>query len=137
MDGDLRQSMLRYYDERASEYEEAYVRGTGTASIPDPDVFRREAVLLAAVVERFASGRLVDLACGTGYWLPHYAAHCSSIALVDQSGRMLEECRTKIEALGVAGRCTVVQADVFEHEFPERAYDCALVGFLVSHLTED
>ena len=34
MDDDLRSSMLRYYDERAPEYEEAYVLGTGTASIP-------------------------------------------------------------------------------------------------------
>jgi hypothetical protein len=31
--------MLRYYDERALEYDEAYTRGTGTASIPDPAVF--------------------------------------------------------------------------------------------------
>ena len=46
MDSDLRHSMLRYYDERASEYEDAYLLGTGTASIPDPDVFRREAALL-------------------------------------------------------------------------------------------
>ena len=137
MDPDLRQSMLRYYDERASEYEEAYVRGTGTASIPDPDVFRREASLLTGVVERFARGRIIDLACGTGYWLPHYAGHCSSITLLDQSGRMLDECRTKAGALGIADRCKVVQADVFEHEFLERAYDCALVGFLLSHLTED
>ena len=47
MDPNLRDNMLRYYDERASEYEEAYVRGTGTASIPDPDVFRREACAAA------------------------------------------------------------------------------------------
>ena len=37
MDSDLRHSMLRYYDERASEYEEAYVLGTGTASIQAPE----------------------------------------------------------------------------------------------------
>ena len=53
MDADLRRSMFRYYDERASEYEEAYVLGTGTASMREADVFRREAVLLTAVVERF------------------------------------------------------------------------------------
>ena len=35
MDPDLRRRMLAYYDERASEYEEAYTRGTGTASIKD------------------------------------------------------------------------------------------------------
>ena len=137
MDDALRQSMLRYYDERASEYEEAYVLGTGTASIPDPDVFRREAVLLTKVVDRFARGRIIDLACGTGHWLPHYAGRCSSITLLDQSGRMLNECRKKADALGIADRCTVVQADIFEHTFGERAYDCALIGFLLSHLTED
>jgi ubiquinone/menaquinone biosynthesis C-methylase UbiE len=137
MDAHLRQSMLRYYDERASEYEEAYVRGTGTASIPDPDVFRREASLLTGVVERFARGRIIDLACGTGHWLPHYAGRCSSITLLDQSGKMLDESRKKTKALGITDRCTLVQADVLDHAFGERAYDCALVGFLLSHLTEE
>jgi SAM-dependent methyltransferase len=137
MEPDLRRSMLRYYDERAAEYEEAYVRGTGTASIPDPEVFRREAAQLVAVVERFARGRIIDLACGTGYWLPHYAGRCSSITLLDQSRKMLDECTKKTEALGIADRCTVVRADVFEHAFDACAHDCALVGFLLSHLTEE
>ena len=136
MDAGLRQSMLRYYDERASEYEEAYVLGTGTSSITDPDVFRREASLLAGIVERFARGRLVDLACGTGYWLPHYAANCSSITLVDQAPRMLDECRKKIAALDAHDRITIVQDDVLEHPFDPGAFDSALVGFLVSHLTD-
>ena len=129
--------MLRYYDERASEYEEAYVLGTGTASIPDPEVFRREASLLAGIVERFARGRLVDLACGTGYWLPYYAARCSSITLIDQAPRMLQECRKKIASLDALDRVTIVQDDVLEHSFRPRAFDSALVGFLISHLTDD
>jgi ubiquinone/menaquinone biosynthesis C-methylase UbiE len=137
MDPDLLHSMFRYYDERASEYEEAYVLGTGTASIPDPDVFRREASLLAGVVERFAHGRIVDLACGTGYWLPHYATPCSSITLIDQSSRMLDQCRTKVATLGAADRTSIVHGDVFEHSFDTRAYDSALLGFLISHLTPE
>ena len=107
--------MLRYYDERASEYEEAYVRVRERRRFPTRTCSAAEASLLTGVVERFARGRIVDLACGTGYWLPHYAGRCSSITLVDQSGRMLDECRKKTDALGVADRCTVVQADVFEH----------------------
>jgi hypothetical protein len=67
MDSDLRQSMFRYYDERAPEYEEAYLLGTGTASIRDPGVFQAEALLLEHVVERFGHGRIIDVACGTGY----------------------------------------------------------------------
>src|SRR4030095_2114702 len=123
MDPDLRDSMLRYYDERASEYEEAYVLGTGTASISDPEVFRREASLLAGIVEHFARGRLVDLACGTGYWLPHYVAGCSSITLIDQAPRMLQECRKKIASLDAPDRVTIVQDDVLEHSFRPRAFD--------------
>jgi demethylmenaquinone methyltransferase/2-methoxy-6-polyprenyl-1,4-benzoquinol methylase len=137
MDAGLRQSMLRYYDERASEYEEAYVLGTGTASIPDPQVFRREISLLPGIVERFARRRLVDLACGTGYWLPFYAARCSSITLIDHAPRMLDECRTKIARLDAPERITIVEGDVLEHQFDPRAFDSALVGFLISHLTEE
>jgi ubiquinone/menaquinone biosynthesis C-methylase UbiE len=137
MDSDLRQSMLRYYDERASEYEEAYVLGTGTASIPDPEVFRREVSVLTRMVEHFARGRLVDLACGTGYWLPHYVAGCSSITLIDQAPRMLQECRKKVASLDALDRITIVQDDVLEHSFRPRAFDSALVGFLISHLTDE
>ena len=42
MDPGLKDKMLAYYDERASEYEEAYTRGSGTASITDPAVFINE-----------------------------------------------------------------------------------------------
>ncbi len=137
MDSRLRDSMRRYYDERASEYEEAYVKGTGTSSIPDPEVFRREASLLGGIVERVARGRLVDLACGTGHWLPLYAARCSSITLIDQAPRMLDECRKKIVALDAAERISIVQGDVLEYPFHPGSFDTALVGFLVSHLDDE
>lgn len=137
MDAELRRSMFRYYDERAAEYEDAYVLGTGTASIPDGDVFRTEAKLLTGIVERFARGHLIDLACGTGYWLPYYTKGCSSFTLIDQSAKMLEKCREKVAALGIGDRSSVVQDDVFEHAFEPRAHDSALVGFLLSHVSED
>jgi demethylmenaquinone methyltransferase/2-methoxy-6-polyprenyl-1,4-benzoquinol methylase len=136
MGSDLSDSMHRYYDARASEYEEAYVLGTGTASMTDPDVFRREVSVLAGIVERFGRGRLVDLACGTGYWLPFYAPHCSAVTLIDQAPRMLDECRKKIAALGASERMTIVEGDVLAHSLDHRAYDSALVGFLLSHFTD-
>ena len=111
MDSDLRQRMLAYYDQRATEYEEVYTLGTGTASIPDPEVFKAEARVLAGIVRQFARGRIMDLACGTAFWLPEYAPNCSHITLFDQSDGMLMEARAKVNRLG-------------------------LVGFLLSHLTE-
>src|SRR5262245_34833843 len=134
MDADLRRQMLTYYDERAPEYEEAYTLGTGTASIPDPEVFKTEARVLGGIVGQIAQGRMMDLACGTAYWLPHYAPNCSHITLFDQSGRMLAEGRAKANRLGAIDRCRFVQGDLFEHAFEQSAYDTVLVGFLLSHL---
>ena len=128
--------MLTYYDERAPEYEEAYTLGTGTASIPDPEVFKSEARVLAGTVGRLAKGRIMDLACGTAYWLPHYAHACSHITLFDQSDKMLAEGRSKANRLGIVDRCVFLQGDFFEHEFKQNAYDTVLVGFFLSHLTE-
>lgn len=126
--------MLQYYDARAPEYDEAYVHGLGSASIVDPALFQSEAKLLEGVVERVARGRLIDIACGTGYWLPHYIERCPWVTLLDQSPGMLAECRKRIGALGVESRCELVRADLFEYPFT--AHEFALAGFLASHLDE-
>jgi ubiquinone/menaquinone biosynthesis C-methylase UbiE len=128
--------MLAYYDERAPEYEEAYTLGTGTASITEPEVFTAEALLLAGIVGQIARGRIMDLACGTAYWLPHYAQNCSHMTLFDQSDNMLAEARGKATRLGVLDRCDFVLGDFFEQEFGEHICDTVLVGFFLSHLSE-
>lgn len=137
MDHGLRDHMLAYYNERASEYEEAYTRGTGTASITDPTVFTTEIAVLEGIVRGFGCGHLLDVACGTGYWFSHYIGNCSRVTLFDQSERMLVECELKVRRLAIGHRCSLVRGDVFDHEFAPRAYDCALVGFLLSHVSEE
>ena len=92
--------------------------------------------MLGGIVRRFARGRIMDLACGTAYWLPEYAPNCSHITLFDQSDRMLMEARAKVNRLGLVDRCVFVRGDLFEHAFEQDAYDTVLVGFLLSHLTE-
>jgi len=127
--------MLAYYNERAPEYEEAYTLGTGTASIRDPEVFKADARVLEGIVARVARGSLMDLACGTAYWLRHYAANCSRITLFDQSERMLAEARAKASGLGILDRCDFVHGDFFAHNFATDSHATALVGFFLSHLT--
>jgi ubiquinone/menaquinone biosynthesis C-methylase UbiE len=136
MNPGLRQAIFTYYNERAPEYEEAYKLGTGTASITDPTVFTTEIATLAGVVGDFGNGHLIDLACGTGYWLRHYFVNCSRVTLFDQSENMLAECRRKVAEVGLANRCTLIRGDVFDFDFAPGAYDCALIGFLLSHLSE-
>jgi ubiquinone/menaquinone biosynthesis C-methylase UbiE len=98
-------------------------------------VFKAEARVLTDIVGRFAHGRIMDLACGTAYWLPYYAPTCSRITLFDQSDRMLTEAGAKARGLGIIDRCAFVRGDFLEHEFAKAAYDTTLVGFFVSHLT--
>ena len=78
----------------------------------------------------------MDLACGTAYWMPHYASNCSHITLFDQSERMLAEAREKVNRLGILDRCVLWRGDFFEQGFDDKAYDTVLVGFFLSHLTE-
>ena len=128
--------MLAYYDERAPEYEQAYTLGTGTASLSNPDIFKAEACVLAGIVGNVVCGRVMDLACGTAYWLPHYAQASSRITLFDQSGKMLTEARSKAHQLDIVERCDFVQADFLGYDFLRCGYDTVLVGFLLSHLTD-
>ncbi len=136
MDEALRRQMLAYYDKRAPEYDEAYTRGTGTSSIRDPGVFVTEATLLSRIVATTVRGRVMDLACGTAYWLPQYGPRCEHVTLFDQSDRMLSEAKAKAHTLGLADRCSIELGDFFAHRFAERAFDSVLVGFFLSHLTE-
>ena len=85
MNPDLRESTFRYYDERAPEYDEIYTLGKGSTSISDPSAYIGEVGILSGLVARFCQGRLLDLPCGTGFWLPHYAARCVSTTMLDQS----------------------------------------------------
>jgi len=128
--------MKDYYSERATEYEEAYTLGTGTASIENPGLFKSEAIAVSKVVEKFGHGRLIDIACGTGYWLPYYVTNVSHVTFLDQSENMLAECRRKVSALGIGANCNFIQDDLFDHHFNE-TYDCALLGYLVSHMTTE
>ena len=49
---------------------------------------------------------------------------------------MLEESREKVRLAGVQPRTRLIQANVLEFEPPSRAFDSALVGYFVGHLTD-
>jgi len=73
-----------------------YTLGTGTACITDPTVFTTEIGVLERIVRCFGSGHLLDLACGTGYWLPHYIRNCSHVTLFDHSRSYAATARTPV-----------------------------------------
>lgn len=127
--------MFAYYSERAAEFDEVYL-GRGAASLSDPTAYREETAILGEFVRRRCSGRLIDVACGTAFWLPFYAGNCEHITLLDQSQPMLKQAEERVASLAVADRTTILRRDVFAHDYGEAQFDTALVAFLLSHFTK-
>jgi ubiquinone/menaquinone biosynthesis C-methylase UbiE len=134
-DDEITREMMAYYDERAEKYDEIYL-GKGHATI-DPDVYERDVATVSEMASGFGEGHLIDVGCGAGFWLPCYARNCSRITLIDQSERMLSKCRERVEELGLAHMASLVQGDFLGVELEASEYDCAFVGFLLSHLTSE
>lgn len=126
-----------YYNERAPEYEEIYTLGAGPASIPDPSAYKKEFMEVSQLIGKEVNGSHIDVACGTGAWLPYYHQKCTRITLVDQSINMIEESEKKVAELDIQSKVDLVCSNIFDYEFKENAYDSALVGLLFSHLDQD
>jgi len=82
MNEKLKKEIISYYDERAEEYDEIY-GGKGPA-IPDSDAYKNDVTKIKQMVSEFGRGHLIDIGCGTGFWLPYYAQNCSQITLIEQ-----------------------------------------------------
>ena len=132
-DDKIIREMMSYYDERAEEYDEIYLGKSHTTI--DADVYRKDVAKVSEMVSRFGKGHLIDIACGAGFWLPNYARNCNQITFLDQSVRMLSKCKDRVEELGLADISSFIQGDFLDIKLEASQYDCALVGFLLGHLT--
>src|SRR4051812_27498106 len=80
--------LRRYYDQRAPEYEQIYH--------PRDQGHGRELGLLARELRSALEGRRVlEIACGTGYWTACAARVARAITATDASLAMLAEAREK------------------------------------------
>lgn len=131
---EIKKEIKAYYNERAQEYEEIYA-GKGHITL-DPRSYLEDVVKISETASQFGRGHLIDIACGTGFWLPYYARNCTKITLLDQSEKMLKECARKVEALHLTS-VTIMQGDFLEVSLEPSTFDSAFVGFFVSHLTPE
>jgi ubiquinone/menaquinone biosynthesis C-methylase UbiE len=127
--------LFQYYNERAPEYEDFY-RGKFLAKVPDPTIYQTDTKSIKKLLPGYVSGKCIDIACGTGFWLPVYEKKCSGITLIDQSEGVLAECAKKIAKLGIENKTNVIRGDIFSTAFLQHEYDSAVIGFLISHLRE-
>ena len=128
--------MFDYYNERAPEYEEFY-DGCTSAKRIEPALIRKEIAELKEILPDYVKGRTIDIACGTGFWLPYYHMNCPHVTLIDQSENVLSECGKKIAELGIGGKTEILRGDIFTHRYSQEHCESAVVTFLISHFTDD
>ncbi|MDP3011997.1 MAG: class I SAM-dependent methyltransferase [Candidatus Hydromicrobium sp.] len=125
--------MMDYYDERAGEYDEIYI-GKGPASLKKDSYFK-DVEEVSKLLTGFGKGKIIDIGCGTGFWFPKYATNCTDFTFVDQSKKMLEECKKRVESLGYLNKSKFVQMNALDLVLDTK-FDSAIIGFLLSHFTD-
>ena len=78
--------METYYERRAAEYEKIYDKPERQADL---------ARLRAELPPLFKGERVLEIACGTGYWTPLIAAQAASVLAVDAVEDVLAIARSK------------------------------------------
>lgn len=130
----VEKEMMQYYDERAKEYDLIY-SGKGPACLKE-DSYLRDVETISSIVGGYGNGHIIDIACGTGFWFPKYAKNCTDFTFVDQSKKMLEECKKRVISSGYIDRAKFVQKDIIDLKSDSK-FDSAIIGFLLSHFTEE
>lgn len=128
-------AIFEYYDERASEYDEIYQGGI--PGIPESEMYRQDVEMIKTISADFGEGHLIDIGCGTAYWLPYYAKNCSEITLVDQSRRMLARSQKRVSDLSLDIDIHYIKGNFLDLRFLSRTFDSAVAAFLISHLEEE
>ena len=132
---DSHEELTKYYDERAPEYDEVYLGKS--PGIPEPEAYARDVKEIKKICRGFGSGHLIDIGCGTGFWMPCYAKNCTEITLVDQSRSMLVQCQKKVDELDSDICINLIKGDFFDIRFLSKIYNTTLTAFLISHLDEE
>ena len=135
MDGPLLEGQLAYYRARAGEYDDWFFRRGRHDRGPEWN--RRWFSELDEIRQELArfgpTGRVLELACGTGLWTVELARHADSVTAVDASPEVLGINRARLQEAGHETSIRYVEADLFDWR-PDAAYDAVFFGFWLSHV---
>ena len=116
-------NLRRYYDQRAAQYEQIY--------LPRDEGHGRELGELARELRAAMQGRRVlEVACGTGYWTGCAAMVARTVTGTDASQAMLAEAREK----SLPPNVTLQFGDAYHLAAVDGEFDAALAMFWLSHV---
>jgi SAM-dependent methyltransferase len=114
--------LAAYYARRAAEYERIYAKPERQADL---------AVLKARIGKLFAGKRVLELACGTGYWTQVIAAGAAQVTAIDVNEEVLRIARTKNYA---EKNVSILPGDCYAPPDFRRVHDVLFAGFWWSHV---
>lgn len=127
MDERVLHEQMRYYRERAAEYDASVLSDDCASANPLAQELRAlPPIIMARLAPR---EQALELACGTGIWTHHLLAVAQRILAVDAAPEMLALNRAKV----ADARVRYQLADLFTWE-PEGPVDLALTALWFSHV---
>lgn len=111
-----------YYARRAPEYERFYDKPERQADLT---------VLRERVARLFAGRRVLEVACGTGYWTAAIAPHAREVTALDVNEQVLALAREKPLP---AGKVEFLSADAYALPDFGRRHDSLFAAFWWSHV---
>jgi len=118
---DIDSELKHYYEARAPYYDAVYDKPERQADI---------AHLKAWLAERFRGRRVIEVACGTGYWTDVIASAASGIVALDIAAEPLRFARLRPNSGSVDFR----EVDAFELPATLGKFDAAFSGLWLSHV---
>jgi len=131
---DVGAEMVAYYEARAGEYDDWYLRRGRYAHGPIHDAaWNAELDAAGRWLDALPiHGEIVELAAGTGWWSPLLASK-GELWLYDAAQTPLERARERLLAHGL--RAHIHLRDAWAE--PDRAVDAVVLGFWLSHVDRD
>ena len=118
----IEEQMRGYYAQRAATYERVYSK---------PERQRDLRAMEAWLPKLFAGRRVLEVACGTGWWTPHAARDAKSWLATDINPETMAIARSK--PLPACVQFETVDAYSFE-QIAGRTFDAAFAGCWWSHV---
>ena len=133
-DNELLNEQRRYYGQRAGEYDEWFFRqGRYDRGAAHRDQWFRElTVVETALRAAVPSGKILELACGTGLWTRHLVGDARDVIAVDASREVIAINQRRVAPATVR----YVVADIFSWSPPAGAFDAVVFAFWLSHVPE-
>ena len=130
-DQPLVEEQIRYYRCRAPEYDEWFYRRGRYDQGPDHTRRWRQEIdeVRESLDAASPSGRMLELACGTGLWTGQLSRYDGILTAIDASHEVIARNRARVRSGAVRYR----QCDIFRWE-PDEAYDFIFFGFWLSHV---